>query len=196
MSLDSYFKRSTKVIDDEPTSECSPLPLASSESTTVIPATQVTPLQRQQMQEDSKDNSLLSRSQTLPLGLADTEEEEEKESSTAKALGAPKKEHLHRRQSSCCSWSQQHSSSTPHSRTCWWWCFCRHFANSERRSRKRWQGRGCCGSSCYKETASEQPLSPWLLWDPPVLITLPSVPKGYIWITGAFCDDLLTTANH
>ena len=94
MSIDSYFTRSTKVIDDNPTPECSPRPLESSGSTTVIPATQVTPLQRQQQQtQEQPDNSLLSRSQTLLLGLANAEETEEKESSETKALGAPKKEH-------------------------------------------------------------------------------------------------------
>ena len=52
------------------------------------------PLQRQQQQtQEQLDNSLLSRSRTLPLGLADTEEKEEKEAQETKAPGAPKKEH-------------------------------------------------------------------------------------------------------
>ena len=51
------------------------------------------PLQRQQQQQTQEpDNSLLSRSQTLLLGLTDVEEKEEKESET-KAPGAPRKEH-------------------------------------------------------------------------------------------------------
>ena len=92
MSIDSFFKRLNKVIDDEPTPECSPHPSESSGSTTVIPATQVTPLQRQQQQKEQPDNSLLSRSQTLSIGLADAEEKEE-ESESKQAPGAPKKEH-------------------------------------------------------------------------------------------------------
>ena len=65
--------------------------LESLESTTTIPATQATPLQRQVMQDkDNKDNSLLFQSQTLPLGLADAEEREEQEKEN-KVLGAPKK---------------------------------------------------------------------------------------------------------
>ena len=92
MSLDSYFRRSTKVIDDESTPECSPHRLESSGSTTVISATQATPLQKTQTQEqDKEDNSLLSQSRTLPLGLANAEEKEEKEAQEAKAPGAPKK---------------------------------------------------------------------------------------------------------
>ena len=60
MSIDSFFKRSNKVIDDNPTPECSPHPSESLGSTTVIPATQVTPLQRQQQTQELVDNSLLS----------------------------------------------------------------------------------------------------------------------------------------
>ena len=62
--------------------------------TTAIPATQVTPLQRQQQQQQTQepDNSLLSQSRTLPLGLADAEEKEEKEAQETKAPGAPRKE--------------------------------------------------------------------------------------------------------
>ena len=49
------------------------------------------PLQRQQQQtQEQLDNSLLSWSRTLLLGLADVEEKEEKESET-KAPGAPRK---------------------------------------------------------------------------------------------------------
>ena len=60
MSIDSYFKRNNKVIDDDPTPACSPHPSESSESTTVIPAMQATPLQRQAIKDkDNKDNSLL-----------------------------------------------------------------------------------------------------------------------------------------
>ena len=49
-----------------------------------IPASQVTTLQNQ-----DKDNLWLSQSQTLPIGLADTEEKEEQNQS--KALKVPKK---------------------------------------------------------------------------------------------------------
>ena len=52
---------------------------------------QVTPIQRQVSKEQDKDNSLLSQSQTLPLGLANAEEMEEKDSSAPKPPGAPKK---------------------------------------------------------------------------------------------------------
>ena len=45
MSITSYFiLRNTKATNNDPTPQCSPLLLASSASTTVIPATQVTPL--------------------------------------------------------------------------------------------------------------------------------------------------------
>ena len=82
-----------KVIDDEATPECSPHHSESLASTTTIPAMQVTPLQRTTSQESDKDNSLLSQSRTLPLGLANMEETEEKENKEPKPLGAPKKEH-------------------------------------------------------------------------------------------------------
>ena len=92
MSITKYFtQRNNKVISDEPTPACSPLHSESSESITAIPATQATPLQRQVTQDkDNKDNSLLSQSQTLPLGLADMEEREEQEKEN-KVPGAPKK---------------------------------------------------------------------------------------------------------
>ena len=91
MSITKYFtQRNNKVISNKPMPACSPLLLASSESTT-IPTTQATPLQRQVTQDkDNKDNSLLSQSQILPLGLADMEEREEQEKEN-KVLGAPKK---------------------------------------------------------------------------------------------------------
>ena len=95
MSIDSYFKRTTKVIDDKSTPECSPHSSESSGLTTTIPAMQVTPLQRAASKEQTQepDNSLLSWSWTLPLGLVDVEEKEEKENSAPKVLGAPRKEH-------------------------------------------------------------------------------------------------------
>ena len=51
------------------------------------------PLQRQQQQTQELDNSLLSWSRTLLLGLANAEEKEEKESESKQAPGAPRKEH-------------------------------------------------------------------------------------------------------
>ena len=56
--------------------QCSPLLLASSESTTTISATQPTPLANKDKDKDNS-NSRLSWSRTLPIGLADMEEEEE-----------------------------------------------------------------------------------------------------------------------
>ena len=100
MIIDSYFKRTTKVIDDESTPECSPHPSESLASTTTIPATQVTLLASQEKEQD-QDNSRLSWSQTLLLGLADVEEKEEKEKENRPPQHQKRKNDLHRR------WSTQ-----------------------------------------------------------------------------------------
>ena len=175
MSIDSYFKRNTKVIDDEPTPQCSPRHLESSESTTTIPATQATP-------PKASEQGIGQQGQLPPIPITNSairagwhggeggagEGKQAATGSTKKSQSA-----LHRRWSSCCSWSQWHSSSTTHDSSWWWWCFCRHFANSTRWSGKRQWGRGSCGSSCYKETAGQQPLPSWLLQDSPLQLTTP-----------------------
>ena len=94
------------------------------------------PLQRQQTQEQDKpDNSLLSWSWTLPLGLANAEEKEEKEAQKQRLQERQEKSTLLGRRSSCSSWHWWHSSGTSHS-WCWWqWCFCRLFSSSVRQSR-------------------------------------------------------------
>ena len=105
MSIDSYFKRTTKVINDEPTPECSPHPSESSGSITAIPAMQVTPLQRQQTQDKEQlDNSLLSQSQTLLLGLANMERRRRRRTVRQRLQVHQKKSTLCGRWSSCCCW--------------------------------------------------------------------------------------------
>ena len=93
MSIDSYFKRSSKVIDDGPTPECSPHPSESSGLITAIPTTGNPP-------PKSSKQGAGATGQLPPIlvlnpstRLADTEEKEEKESSKTKAQSAPRKEH-------------------------------------------------------------------------------------------------------
>ena len=137
------------------------------------------PLQRQQTQEQDKpDNSLLSWSWTLPLGLANAEEKEEKEAQKQRLQERQEKSTLLGRRSSCSSWHWWHSSGTSHS-WCWWqWCFCRLFSSSVRQSRKRQWGRNGCGSSCCKKTSCRQPLPSWLLQHPSLQHTSTQLPKG------------------
>ena len=89
MSITSYFTlRNTKATNSDLTPACSPLHLESLELTTTISTTQPTPL----LNKD-KDNLCLSRSQTLPIGLADmVEEEEQQEKTEPKPPAAPKKQ--------------------------------------------------------------------------------------------------------
>ena len=66
-------------------------PLESSGLITTIHATQVTPLQNQEKEQD-QDKLCLSQSLTLPIGLADAEEKLEKESKENNPPATPRKQ--------------------------------------------------------------------------------------------------------
>ena len=188
MSIDSYFKRSTKMIDNESTPECSHHPSESLGLTTAIPAMQVTPSKGSNSKEQEQpDNSLLSWSWTLPIGLADVEEREEQERTKTELQRGQEKQSLHRRQptpSSSPQWTWCHTSSQTQWCRQWWWCICRHFKNSTRQggkqreahvaapaTKKQWAANtyrsGCCGTllfsslqySCPKTFPRAQPSS-------------------------------------
>ena len=93
MSITSYFTlRNTKATNNDLTLACSPLHLESLESTTTISATQATPLLNKD-KDNKQDNSRLSWSRTLPIGLADVEErEEENKEKENKVPEAPRKQ--------------------------------------------------------------------------------------------------------
>ena len=161
MRINDYFMpRSTKGIDNEINTICSPHPSESLESPTAIPASQPTLLVNKTIQDSSLSCSKLSWSWTLPIGLADMEEQEKKAKSHKHQ---ERKVSIHRRQ--CTSLLivpmnlmkhfQPEGLSTIFSR-----CACRAFKNSARQRRNWRSGRNGCGSSCCKETLCKQSISP------------------------------------
>ena len=87
--------RSTKVIDNEITPLCSSHPSESKESPTVIQDSQPTFLVNKDNEDSSLNCSKLSQSQTLPIGLYDTEE---KRTKTPKVT---RKESQHSQKTAC-----------------------------------------------------------------------------------------------
>ena len=177
MSIDSYFTRSTKATNDEPTPECSPHPSESSGSTITIPGTQVTPLQRQQAQtQEQLDNSLYpghDPSARVGRCRGDGGEGERNKSAGSTKKRAPfVGDGAHASLDPDETLSAQpmadadddsifaDSSQAPHGK-----------AESKR-------GRGGCSSSCCEEAVCKQPISSWLLRHLAVQLTPPSVPQG------------------